>query len=106
MVKKGDIIKISFNPIHGHEQGGYRPAVVISNKDYNRYTNLVILCPITNTENDFPLHVPLDSRTNTTGVILCEHVKSFDINARSFKYVEALPKDILDIVISIIKAEI
>ena len=106
MVKQGDIIKINFNPIHGHEQGGYRSAVVVSNSDYNKYTNLVMLCPITNTENDFPLHISLDNRTQTTGAILCEHIKSFDINARSFKYVEALPKDVLNIVISIIKAEL
>lgn len=29
MVKQGDIIKINFNPQKGHEQSGYRPAVVV-----------------------------------------------------------------------------
>ncbi|WP_367116815.1 type II toxin-antitoxin system PemK/MazF family toxin [uncultured Fenollaria sp.] len=62
MVEQGDIIKLSFNPQKGHEQAGFRPALVISNKVFNKNTNLAILCPITNTDNKFPLHVPLDIR--------------------------------------------
>ena len=48
MVSHGDIIKLNFNPQKGHEQAGYRPAVVISNGFFNKKTNLAILCPITN----------------------------------------------------------
>ena len=39
MVKQGSIIKISFNPQSGHEQAGYRPAVVISNNFFNQKQN-------------------------------------------------------------------
>ncbi len=106
MVRQGDIIKLNFTPQAGHEQAGYRPALVISNDFFNEKTNLVIVCPITNTNNAFPLHIPLDSRTQTTGVILCEHVKALDINARSFRIVEPLPKDLLAKVIDIVFAEI
>jgi mRNA interferase MazF len=67
MVEQGDIIKLSFNPHKGHEQAGYRPAVVVSNNFFNRKTNLAIVCPITNTKRPFPLHVDLDNRTQTTG---------------------------------------
>ena len=79
MVKQGTIIKINFNPQAGHEQAGYRPAVVISNNIFNEKTRLSIVCPITNTNNHFPLHIPLDERTKTTGVILCEHIKALDL---------------------------
>lgn len=106
MVKQGDIIKINFNPQKGHEQAGYRPAVVISNDYFNARTNLTIICPITNTNNKFPLHIPLDSRTQTTGVILCEHVKALDINARHYTVIEQLPKDLLTKAINIIFSEI
>ena len=75
--KTRDNYKINFNPQSGHEQAGYRPAVVISNDIFNEKARLSIVCPITNTNNDFPLHVPLDTRTKTTGVILCEHIKAF-----------------------------
>ncbi|MGN0638979.1 MAG: type II toxin-antitoxin system PemK/MazF family toxin [Huintestinicola sp.] len=106
MVKQGDIIKVSFDPQSGHEQAGYRPAVVVSNDFFNEKTKLAIVCPITNTNNRFPLHIPLDERTKTTGVILCEHMRSLDLNSRPHSIMETLPEDILKKVIDIIFAEI
>lgn len=106
MVKQGDIVIVNFNPQTGHEQAGSRPAVVISNNFFNEKTNMTILCPITNTSNGFPLHVPLDGRTSTTGSILCEHVRAMDLNARNFRIVERLPDDLLDKVINTVFAEI
>lgn len=106
MVKQGTIIKINFNPQAGHEQAGYRPAVVISNDIFNQKTKLSIVCPITNTNNYFPLHIPLDERTRTTGVILCERIKALDLNSRTYQLVEELPKDILNEVIDVVYSEI
>ena len=106
MVKQGTIIRVNFNAQAGHEQAGYRPAVVISNDIFNEKTNLTIVCPITNTNNHFPLHIPLDERTETSGVILCEHIKSLDLNNRKYQIVESLPSDILSKVINIVYAEI
>lgn len=106
MVKQGDIVKLSFNPQKGHEQAGFRPAVVVSNDVFNRNAKLAILCPITNTNNEFPLHVPLDSRTETTGVILCEHLKSLDLNAREHIFIEKCPEDILEKAINIIFSQV
>ncbi len=106
MVKQGDIIKLNFNPQSGHEQAGYRPALVISNNFFNQKTNLTIVCPITNTNNRFPLHVPLDDRTSTTGVILCEHIKALDLSARQCKVIETLPKDLLKQVVDIVFSEV
>lgn len=106
MVKQGDIIKISFDPQEGHEQAGYRPAVVVSNNFFNQHCSMTLLCPITNTNNKFPLHVSLDARTNITGVVMCEHLRAMDLNARQYHYVERMPDDILRRVINIIEAEI
>ena len=106
MVKQGTIIKINFNPQSGHEQAGYRPAIVISNNVFNEKAKLAIVCPITNTNNNFPLHVPLDDRTKTNGVILCEHIKSLDLNSRTYQEIEKLPNDILKQVIDIVYSEI
>lgn len=106
VIKQGDIIKFDFNPALGHEQQGYRPALVVSNNIYNKHTNLLIVVPITNTNNGFPLHIPLDTRTKTTGVVMCEHIKSIDKNIRKIKVIEKLPSDILDHVIAMIKGEV
>ena len=106
MVKQGDIIKVDFNPNAGHEQAGYRPALVISNNEFNKRTKLAIVCPITNTNNSFPLHVPLDSRTATTGVVLCEHIRTLDLQSRKSRFVERVPADILKTVTDIVAAEV
>lgn len=106
MVNQGDIIKVNFNPQKGHEQAGYHPAVVISNDIFNQKTNLAIVCPITNTNNKFPLHVPLNARLQTTGVVLCEHIRTLDLLARNYIFVEKMPKDLLQKVIDITFAEI
>ena len=106
MVSQGDIIKVNFNPQKGHEQAGYRPAVVVSNNIFNIKTNLALICPITNTNNKFPLHIPLDNRTQTTGVILCEHIRALDLSARPYSFIEKLPDEILTQVINILFSEI
>lgn len=100
--EQGDILYLQFDPQAGNEQKGKRPALVISNNTYNKFTKMAIVCPITNTNNKFPLHVELDQRTKTTGVILCEQVKSLDIHARDAAYCEKAPMDIVDEVIDIV----
>lgn len=106
MVKQGDIIKINFNPQSGHEQAGYRPAVVVSNNYFNKVTNLAMVCPITNSSNDFPLHIKLDNRTSTTGKIMCQHLRTLDVDSRGYTFVERIPDDILQNIIDIIFSEI
>lgn len=106
MVKQGQIIRINFSPQSGHEQRGTRPALVVSNDFFNEKTNMTIVCPITNTDNKFPLHVPLDERTATTGVVLCEHIRSMDIQARGYTVIEELPADLLKKVLEIVQAQL
>ena len=104
--EQGDLIKMNFSPQASHEQGGRRPALVISNASFYRYTHLGIVCPITTKIKDYPMHVRLDERTKTTGEILCEHVKSLDLGARGAAYVEALPDDLLQEVLERVRLSI
>lgn len=100
--KQGDIVFLEFDPQAGHEQKGKRPALVVSNNTYNQFTNIAMVCPITSTDRNFPLHVKLDERTKTTGVIMCEQVKALDIIARKASFREKVPKDILEEVVDIL----
>ena len=56
-------------------------------------------------KDKFPLHVPLDERTTTTGSILCQHIRTLDIISRGYVFVEHLPQDILEEVLDIIYVE-
>jgi mRNA interferase MazF len=106
LLEQGDIVLLNFNPQAGHEQQGRRPAFIASNSDFNRITNLAIVCPITNTERGFPLHVPLDDQVKTTGVIMCEQVKALDLHARSFSFIEKAPRQICEEVFDILYGSI
>ncbi|MCL2081536.1 MAG: type II toxin-antitoxin system PemK/MazF family toxin [Oscillospiraceae bacterium] len=101
-LRQGDIIILNFDPQAGHEQKGRRPGLVVSNDEFHMRTNMVLVCPITNTISDFPAHIALDGRTATTGEIMCEQVKCQDINARNAVYKESVPEDILDEAIDLI----
>jgi len=101
---QGDIVFLDFNPQSGHEQSGRRPGVIISNNQFFQRSRLAIVCPITNTDNKFPLHIPLDHRTKTTGVILTEHIKCLDVVSRRVQYIEKLPYDLLKKTLAYIKA--
>jgi mRNA interferase MazF len=105
MVKQGSIIQINFSPTIGSEQSGYRPAVVVSNNFLISKTNIVSVCPITNTkQSDFALNVALDGSTKTSGTILCAHIRSVDLHKRKFKLVEQISEKKLDEVLEILIA--
>ena len=100
--KQGDIIEANLSPTKGHEQSGYRPALVISNDDFNYLTNMIKVVPITNHGIEFPLHVKLNDQTSTTGQILCEQERSIDPTKRHAKIIEKCPKEILNDVLTIV----
>ena len=43
---RNDIIFLDFEPTKGKEIGKYRPALVLSSRDYQQKTGLLICCPI------------------------------------------------------------
>ena len=91
--KQGDIVFLDFTPTKGHEQKGYRPAVVISNDVFNLNTKMVILCPITSNDKEFPTHYLLEKSLKVKGSVLCEHIRSIDYEIRNLKYVEKLTEE-------------
>jgi mRNA interferase MazF len=94
MVKQGDIIKINLNPTRGREQAGYRPVIVVNNTVHSSASNMTIVCPITNTNRNNPLHVELKG-LQTTGFVMCDQIRAIDIRARNYKTVETVDEDTL-----------
>ncbi|MGI6055358.1 MAG: type II toxin-antitoxin system PemK/MazF family toxin [Bilifractor sp.] len=101
MVKQGDIILIDFDPSIGHEQKKMRPALVVSTNTYHKYCkDFAILCPISHA-NNFPLNIPLSSGLQTTGKVLCGHLRYMDINARTYQYIESVDRAFLHYILQI-----
>jgi len=101
---RGDIVKLNFSPQEGHEQSGYRPALILSPIKYNRLSSLALMCPITNQSKGFLFEVALIESMKTTGVVLSDQVKSFDWKARQVKFVEKAPVHLVEEVLAKIEA--
>jgi mRNA interferase MazF len=99
---RGDIVLIDFNPQSGHEQAGKRPALVISDTNFNKVTGFAVLCPITNQVKGYPFEVEVRGTKRTTGVILSNQFKSLDWASRDAKTVDRVTIDVVDEVNSII----
>jgi mRNA interferase MazF len=58
---RGEVWQVDLEPIRGHEQGGRRPALVVSSDNLNHGpAGLVVLLPFTTVEKRIPLHVPVE----------------------------------------------
>ncbi len=76
----GDLIWIDFDPVEGHEQGGHRPAVVLSPFAYNNKVGLLLCVPCTTQIKGYPFEVVLSG--SPEGVALADQVTSVDWRAR------------------------
>ncbi len=102
--QKGDYISVTFDPQSGHEQKGRRPALVISNTEFNKHIRLAIVCPLTNTDRKFPFHVSVGAAAKVTGFVMVEQVKSIDFNARAAKRIGKASDDVLQEVLALLDA--
>ncbi len=96
--KRGDIVRLDFDPSAGHEQQGTRPALVLSPEAFNRF-GLALACPITRGgafARGQAWTVPLAAvDVQTDGVVLCNQVRTLDWKARRAQFIEAVPPDLI-----------
>jgi mRNA interferase MazF len=78
----GDLIWTDFDPHTGREQGGRRPAMVLSPVAFWRATRFLIVCPITSRVRPFASSAVLPAGLAVAGEILTSHVRSIDTMAR------------------------
>jgi mRNA interferase MazF len=90
--RRGDAVRIDFDPQAGREQAGRRPALVLSPSAYNDKVGLAIMCPITNQAKGYPFEVNIPSGLEVHGVILSDHVKSLDWRTRKARVICQLPE--------------
>jgi mRNA interferase MazF len=94
----GDLVWLTFDPQAGPEQRGRRPALILSPRAYNSKTRLAIACPITSHVKGYPFEVPLGPGVKIAGVILADHVKNLDWEARRVVFeAKAAPDVVTDV---------
>ena len=57
--ERRDVVWLDFEPTKGKEIGKYRPALVLSSREYNRRTGLLICCPVSTSIRGGPTEVPI-----------------------------------------------
>src|SRR5579862_5489560 len=81
----GDIVWLDFDPQSGHEQAERRPALVLTDHDYNRASGLAVVCPLTSKRKPYPFALPCDIG-NVAGAVLVNHLRSVDWETRSVAF--------------------
>lgn len=72
-IEQGDILRVNGLP---------HPAVVVSNNFFNE-SGFAVVCPIVDKALSGPLHISI-STEQTSGYVLCEHVRYVDLGTRRF----------------------
>lgn len=91
----GDLVWLTFDPQAGREQRGRRPALILSARAYNAKAGLAIACPITGHAKGYPFEVALPSEGAVTGIVLADHVKNLDWNARRVVLAAKAPAEVV-----------
>src|SRR5262249_25410238 len=87
----GDLVWLTFDPQAGHEQRGRRPALILSPRAYNSKARLALACPVTSQVKGYPFEVPLPPEGGISGVVLADHVKNLDWEARRAVFAAKAP---------------
>ncbi len=67
-LEAGMIVWCDLDPVLGSEQGGRRPALVISSLDYSMsISHMTLVVPCTTRKRPWPNHVPLSGPTGLAG---------------------------------------
>jgi mRNA interferase ChpB len=103
-MERGDIYLVSLDPTEGHEQQGRRPVLVVSPGNFNRFTKVPVVLPITGGGNfarnaGFAVSL-MGAGTQTTGVVRCDQPRALDLGARGAKKLETVPASIMDEVLA------
>lgn len=108
-MKQGEIWEMYFDPVKGSEQGGRRPAVIISGNLLNQYLNVVIVCPLTTKVKNYKGNLVLEPN-EVTGLeskseVLTFHIRSVskdrlknklgEISQKDVEYIKSTLNDIL-----------
>ncbi|HYO31163.1 MAG TPA: type II toxin-antitoxin system PemK/MazF family toxin [Thermomicrobiales bacterium] len=86
--RRGDVWQVAFDPVGGHEQGGERPAVVVSAGRMNDGpSGLAIVIPVTRRDRGNPFDVPIgppEGDRSMRTFVLSEGIRS--ISTERFRF--------------------
>jgi mRNA interferase MazF len=100
IVSYGDIYKVDFGKhIIGSEQGGIRPAIVVSNNKFNMHSSAMTVVPLTSQMKNSPVHVFINKLEYNIGleqdsIALIEQIRTID-KKRIVSYIGECPHKLM-----------
>lgn len=96
---RGDVVNVPLDPTLGHEQGGTRPALVLTTKEFNKLGD-VLVAPITQ-GGEFSRYAGFainltGSGCKTQGAALINKIRMLDLSARRARKIERAPTAVVD----------
>ncbi len=96
---RGEIWYARLDPVVGHEQGGDRPCLVISDDRFNHSrADLVVVAPITRTQRGLRAHVRIDppeGGLKAVSFVKCEDIRSISKQRLRSKRAKVAPPTML-----------
>jgi mRNA interferase MazF len=103
-LKAGDIVWVVLDPVIGTEQGGRRPAIILTDHEFNSREPRSMVCPVTRNLTPWPTKVQLPDGMKTRGAILVDQIRNVQREGRSFRFIEHAPEEVLAEVRAIVAA--
>ncbi|HEX9269994.1 MAG TPA: type II toxin-antitoxin system PemK/MazF family toxin [Candidatus Limnocylindria bacterium] len=78
--RRGEVWRVDFDPVRGHEQGRQRPAVVVSPNAFTAGpAALLVVCPVATRERRIRFHVriePPEGGLRADSFVLCDQLRT------------------------------
>ena len=94
-LRAGDIVWVDFDPVRGSEQGGVRPAMVLTSEEFHGVSTKAVVCPITRNPVQWPTKVGLPEGMKTRGFVLADQIRTLHRAERGFRFIEHAPEEVL-----------
>ena len=96
--ERSDIIWLDFEPTKGKGIGKYRPALVLSSKNYNRKTGLLMCCPVSTSIRGGATEVPINN-LDKPSVVASSLIQTLSWRDRKAKFIAKAESEVYEEVI-------
>ncbi|PSU73569.1 type II toxin-antitoxin system PemK/MazF family toxin [Photobacterium phosphoreum] len=93
--QRNDIVWLDFEPVKGKEIGKYRPALVLSSKEYNQKSGLLICCPISTSIRGGVTEVPVNN-LDKPSVVAASLIQTLSWADRSAKLITTADSGVME----------
>ncbi|WP_413505714.1 type II toxin-antitoxin system PemK/MazF family toxin [Photobacterium phosphoreum] len=93
--QRNDIVWLDFEPVKGKEIGKYRPALVLSSKEYNQKSGLLICCPISTSIRGGVTEVPVNN-LDKPSVVAASLIQTLSWADRSAKLITTANSGVME----------